>query len=336
MGNGLWSGPGQQGGGGMLGNFAGMGSGLKQFLGFGGKAGFVGPQLPTSFMGNLSKLGHSNAALMGGAALALMGVRRGGLSGLGMTTAGEALIGFKYGGGLGAAIGGAIGLGVGLVGLFRKSAEDKAKQKIRDTYGVEIKDKGVLKQIVEMAKQSYGGNLDMAVKSQQVADLVRLYALTYGQSTGKLPQMMTQGSLVQGGGMLRQGQSYYNGTLQSPGGGAIPSSAVGVPFVPQNMLAFLHRGERVLPATENAAYLNMEKFFGRLFGASNNSDNRSGAPSVVNIHIPGAKDFFEKETTSVVLRNPRTVQKASTRATRSNYNRRELAALQFNPGTLTS
>jgi hypothetical protein len=42
---------------------------------------------------------------MGGALLAMDGLRRGGVAGLGETAAGGAMIGFKYGGPLGAAIG---------------------------------------------------------------------------------------------------------------------------------------------------------------------------------------------------------------------------------------
>lgn len=57
-------------------------------------------------------------------------------------------------------------------------------------------------------------------------------------------------------------------------------------------------------------------------------------PMVINVNVPGAKDFFKNETVSVVVGNPRSVQTASVRATKSNYNRRELTALQLSPGTL--
>jgi hypothetical protein len=56
----------------------------------------------------LSALGRSNAALLGGVLLGYKGLRRGGVSGLAMTTGAGALIGFKYGGPIGAAIGAAL------------------------------------------------------------------------------------------------------------------------------------------------------------------------------------------------------------------------------------
>jgi len=41
----------------------------------------------------------------------------------------------------------------------------------------------VLQQIVDIAKQSCGGNLDMAIRTQQVRDLIQLYAMSTGQQT---------------------------------------------------------------------------------------------------------------------------------------------------------
>ncbi|MBN2118514.1 MAG: hypothetical protein JW730_18215 [Anaerolineales bacterium] len=259
-------------------------AGLKDFIGMGGA------NLQGSLTGqgafSVSKLMHSNAAVLGGGLLALAGVKRGGLSGLGMTTAGGAMIGYKYGGALGAAIGGAIGLGIGIIGLFRKSAEKKAREKIKATYGVDIKDKGILKQIVEMAKQGFGGNLDMAIRSQQIRELIELYALTTGQNATGMPAKMQPAFLAQSGGSL-----YSTG-----GSGALPGAGI-------DQLA---------------------------------AGSPSSGPMVINITVPGAKEFFEKETVKVVVANPRSVQDASLRALISNSGRRELTSLQLSPGTLTS
>jgi hypothetical protein len=62
----------------------------------------------------------------------------------------------------------------------------------------------------------------------------------------------------------------------------------------------------------------------------------SGGGLVVNISVPGAKEFFEKETVSVVVANPRAVQSATLSATKQNAGRRELAALQMGNGLLTA
>lgn len=172
----------------------------------------------------------------------------------------------------------------GIVRLFIKGAQEKAREKIKATYGVDISDKGVLKQIVDIAKQGFGGDLDMAIRSQQVRDLVELYALSTGQSTAGLPATVRPVSLLQQGGSLFQ-QSGGGLTLDRIGGG-MPSSAAG--------------------------------------------------PTVINITVPGAKEFFEKETVRVVVDNPRAVQSAAMTATKQNAGRREMTGLQLSPGLIMS
>ena len=273
---------------GRAGGWSGLLGGWKDFLGFGGGVQYAPGKAVTweaATMGQkLSALGRSNAALLGGATLALMGLQRGGVSGLAMTTAGGAMIGFKYGGPLGAAIGAGIGAVAGLVRLFVKGAEEKAREKIKATYGVDIRDKGVLKQIVDIAKQGFGGNLDMAIRSQQIRDLVELYALSTGQSTSGLPATVRPVSLLQQGGSLFQSSS---GSLS------------------------LDRIESGAPSSV-------------------------AAPTVINITVPGAKEFFEKETVRVVVENPRAVQSAAMTATKASAGRREMTGLQLSPGLILS
>jgi hypothetical protein len=266
---------------------AGFLPGLKSLFGIGGSVQ-LGPGMATTWQAatlaqKLSAIGRSPAAALGGGLLALAGLQRGGLSGLGMTTAGGAMIGFKYGGPLGAAIGAGAGALAGLVRLFVKGATEKAREKIRATYGIDIRDKGVLNQIVETAKQAFGGNLEAAIRSQQVRDLIELYALATGQSSSGLPATMRPVSLLQQGGSLFQ-QSAGGFTLDRIGGGLASAAA----------------------------------------------------PMVINITVPGAKEFFEKETVRVVVENPRAVQSAALNATRANAGRRELTSLQLSPGTLVS
>lgn len=267
--------------------WAGSLANLKSFAGIGGSVQLA-PGVATTWeaatMGQkLSAIGKSNAALMGGAMLAMYGLQRGGVSGLAMTTAGGALIGYKYGGPIGAAIGAGIGAVAGLVRMFVKGAQEKAREKIKATYGVDISDKGVLKQIVDIAKQGFGGNLDMAIRSQQIRDLVELYALSTGQGTAGLPAAMRPVSLLQQDGSLFQ-QNSGSLSLDRIGGGA-PSAA---------------------------------------------------APTVINITVPGAKEFFEKETVRVVVENPRAVQSAAMTATKQNAGRREMTGLQLSPGLIVS
>jgi len=208
------------------GGWSGLLSGWKDFFGFGGGVQYAPGKAVTweaaTADQKLSALGRSNAALLGGAALALMGLQRGGISGLAMTTAGGALIGFKYGGPLGAAIGAGAGFVAGLARLFVKSAEEKAREKIKALYGVDISDKALLKQIVDTAKQAFGGNLDMAIRSQQVRDLIQLYAMSTGQPTRGMPATVHPLDIVQTGGSLYKSPGYSNGTAL-PGLGGLPT-----------------------------------------------------------------------------------------------------------------
>lgn len=72
------------------GGWSGLLGGWKDFLGFSGGVQYAPGKAVTweaATMGQkLSALGRSNAALLGGATLALMGLQRGGLSGIAMTT----------------------------------------------------------------------------------------------------------------------------------------------------------------------------------------------------------------------------------------------------------
>jgi hypothetical protein len=269
------------------GGWSGLVGGWKDFFGFGGGVQYAPGKAVTweaATMGQkLSALGRSNAALLGGATLALMGLQRGGISGLAMTTAGGAMIGAKVGGPLGAAIGAGVGAVAGLVRLFVKGAQEKAREKIKATYGVDIREKNILAEIVNIAKQGFGGNLEAAIRSQQIRDLVELYALSTGQSTSGIPATVRPVSLLQQGGSLFQ---------QSSGGLSLDRIGSGAPS--------------------------------------------AAAPTVINITVPGAKEFFEKETVRVVVENPRAVQSAAMTATKASAGRREMTGLQLSPGLILS
>jgi hypothetical protein len=161
---------------------------------------------------------------IGGAGVGLFAdaMRRGGGWGVAEGAAGGAMFGWNVGGPLGAAIGAGVGAIAGVVRLFIKGAGEKARQKIKDLYGVDISDKQIIQQIVDIAKQSYGGNLDMAIRTAQVRDLVQLYAMSTGQQTKGMPATIHPLDVVQSGGSLYQSPGYSNGTAL-PGMGGLPT-----------------------------------------------------------------------------------------------------------------
>ena len=212
------SGGGQLSGAGL----AGFLPGLKSFAGIGGSiqtgAGMATTWGAATMGQKMSAIGKSNAALAGGAMLAMDGLRRGGYAGMAETAAGGAIIGFKYGGPLGTVIGGIAGGIAGFVRLFVKGAMEKAREKVKALYGVDISDKNILQQIVEMAKSSYGGNLDMAIRTPQIRDLIELYGMTTAQKMAP-GNIMRPATMYQSGGALYSAPNYSNGTPLPIGGG---------------------------------------------------------------------------------------------------------------------
>lgn len=225
---------GGRGAGGLLGfgGFAAQGKGLLGALrglgniGFGPKGGDFGGEVAGSFRG-VGGLGGA-AMLAGGFALGADGLRRGGLVGLGELTGAGALIGGKFGGPIGAAIGAGVGAIVGTVRLFFKGAEAKAIEKVQQRYNVRI-NKDLAGQLIGMAKQSYAGNLDMAITSGPGRDLIELYAMSTGQKWGFAPTAPQLVSLEQRGGSLFQAPTYRNGAPLPSLGGTIPSLGVASP-----------------------------------------------------------------------------------------------------------
>jgi hypothetical protein len=219
-----------------------------------------GPGGTGGFAGRVGGLGGFGGGILSGGGLTAAGLAPGVLAGAGMGLMGAYKLGgsgspLRYGAPALGAVSGLLGFGaltamfpsllmagpwgwaaaagigatIGMIGLFRKSAEEKAREKIRAIYQVNIADKGILRQIVETARQGFGGNLDVAIRSPQIRELIELYAMTTGQSASGMPAQMRAASLVQSGGSLYQLPSWSSGSmLPSPGGlptfGAAPQS----------------------------------------------------------------------------------------------------------------
>lgn len=257
-------------GGGKAGLLSGFSS-YKGFLsnlgniGYGPVGGDFGGEVAGSFRGVGGNAG--GGLLLGGGILAAAGLKRGGLSGLAMTAAGGALIGAKFGGPIGAVIGGAIGGLAGLVRLFGKGATEKTRDKIKAFYGIDVKDKGVLNQIVEITKSTYGGNTDMAIRSPQIRDLLELYAMSTGQKFGLNPDTVRPFVASQSAGQIFQQVQYDAGraftqqsSLPTLGGGTtapiilnIDGQSAGAAWQGEVVQATIVQNSRTVAAAANSA-----------------------------------------------------------------------------------
>lgn len=238
------------------------------------------------------------AMLLGGGILAVDGLRRGGLLGLAQTTAGGALIGAKFGGPIGAAIGAGIGAVAGTVRLFIKGAREKARDIIKRAYGVDIADRGILDQVIQLAKSRFGGNVAVAVQSKEIRELVQLYAASTGQQYRGPATETQQTTLVQGGGSIFQAPGVGSLGQSLPGfGGSIP-----------------------------------------MLGGAMASGSGFGQSVVLNIQLDGQSttQVLQGEAARVIIDNPRLVASSMSAAASDNYNRRENAIGGFSPGLLTA
>jgi tape measure domain-containing protein len=218
-----------------------FGGGLKGILGQLGNIGRGGAVLgPGSNGGALAQGGVGGVAggalLAGGGTLAFLGLQRGGLSGLGMTAAGGALIGAKFGGPLGALIGGGIGALAGTARLFIKGAEEKIVEKVRSAYGITISKQFARDPLMGIIKQQFGGSIDVGIRSQQVKDLIELYGMSTGQDAFGVnaASRPVARSFALSGGTFTQQQTFQNGVsipLDRLAGGAAATNASAAPVV---------------------------------------------------------------------------------------------------------
>lgn len=195
--------------------------------------------------GTLAGIASSPAAIAGGGLLAqfgLTGNSRGTAGGTFLGAAGGALAGFGLGahiGAIGGPWGAAIGAGAGLlIGLGEQifGVEPPARQAhrlIMSIYHVDIPEKsGIIQQIMGIAQQF--GSVSAAVRSAQARQLIEMYALATGGKSNLFLDSPRSASLIQQGGTLYQGPSYFNGSgynFQSslpslgPSAGTIPTSS---------------------------------------------------------------------------------------------------------------
>ncbi|HEX3340613.1 MAG TPA: tape measure protein [Pseudolabrys sp.] len=199
---------------------------LKQSFGIGTAAG-QGADLPgtTTFGSVASSQGMASLYMAAGMPLAMAGIfgtRQGTAGGMLESTLGGAGIGAGigtmilpgFGTALGAGIGAAAGLGIGLGEMLAgvESPRNKVKRLASQLYHININN-ATADAIANLAQQSFGGNVGVAMRSPQVRQMLGVYAAGTGQAN-QFPAGLDQAhgaSLVEAGGMLQQQATYQYG-----------------------------------------------------------------------------------------------------------------------------
>jgi len=177
-------------------------------------------------LGSMLGMGWLQGPLMGaGIGLFSAGVQKGGMAGLGMDIGGGALaggmIGLRFGGPIGGLIGAGVGAAVGAItGAIRlvvKTESERIRQQIKQVYGIDISNLQIIAQIKQIVDQKYGGSVSVGIRSQEVQELVRLYALSTGQSTLNMPRPMYGATVAESQKGLQLQKVYQGGVeVQNP------------------------------------------------------------------------------------------------------------------------
>jgi tape measure domain-containing protein len=285
-------------GGGITGGLTGAWKGM---LGDITKLGNIGQGAGGAAAKGVGGLGGGLMTL-GGAGLIAAGMYKGGWSGVGMTTAGGALIGAKFGGPMGAAIGGAAGFVAGMIRKQFKGKDEQIIAKVKSMYGVTLDKKFAMDPIGAIVQSKYGGNLDVGLRSAEVRDLVNLYGRSTGQAYGIANKAFGVG-LEQTGGVLSQYAARADGLNVAYSGGSLGLSG------PVDKLVTSTVGD----TSGMAQTINVQSLQLLVNGQSAAAALSAG-----------------------VVENPAAVAQATLTANRRGINRRENVSVQQTPGLLMS
>ena len=277
-------------------------AGVAAKLGYGGLYGATG--ITTSGIaalglgtGALGMLGAFKAGRSGNSALKASAPVIGAVGGLmafgGLAALFPALIAAGPVGWIAAA---GIGAAVGIMGMLKKTTEQKMRDAIKKSYGVDIKDRGVLKQLTDLAKSKYGGNIGLTVQSKEVREIAQLYAASTGQTYRGPATETQQTTLLQSGGQI----------FQAPGIGSL---------------------SQTLPSFGGSI---------PMLGGATSAGSGYGQSLVLNVSLDGqaTTDVLRGEAVTVIIDNPRLIAQSAASASSQNWGRRDVAVDSLSPGLL--
>lgn len=260
-------------------------------------SGLFGTAGAGKFFGKFGSKGGAaqSAMLMGGVMLGMDGLKRGGMGGMLETAGGGAMIGMAVAGPVGAAIGAGVGLGVGAIRWLAggKSPEDRLKDRIKELTGVNIKEKSVLKDMLQRVGGTSVNAMDVWIRSRDGQDWIQLAAEQTGQkfkSKYNVPQL----NLIAANGSVFEAAPYMNGERMA-----------GVSSLPSMGLAL----DQLQGGVATSSSINL----------------------MISLDGAATKEFHQTNTLKVIADNPRAIQGASQQAMQGSYGRSEAAISTMAP-----
>jgi hypothetical protein len=127
------------------------------------------------------------------------------------------MVGGPLGAALGAAAGAVAGAVEGLIRHFVKTKSDLIISTVKQVYGIDISHNfQIVKQIQTIVDQQYGGSVSIGVRSNEVQQLMRLFALATGQAAN-MPRPMYAATLAQSTQGMQLQPTYQGGVqVQNP------------------------------------------------------------------------------------------------------------------------
>jgi len=221
------------GGGGISGMLAGLGGGGagagSKLAGLGG-AGGLG--LAAAALGGFGafKAGQADNKVLKYSAPAIGAVA--GLVGFGsLASLFPALIAAGPAGWIAAA---GIGATIGLIGVFKKKAEDKIIEKIKSVYGITVDRSFAKNPLAGIIKDQFGGNIEAGIRSPIIREMLSIYRMQSNQAgagSGLSPYNDSARGVSlsgYGGGVFQNPVSVNGGSYGY--GGALPSTGPSQPF----------------------------------------------------------------------------------------------------------
>jgi hypothetical protein len=197
-------------------------------LGGGGLMGYSAAGMIPGLTGTMGAIGGVGLGAL------TDGIKRGGIGGMFESAAGGAGVGAAIGSivpGLGTLVGGLIGAGAGLLGglfgLLKGNPLKDIKKRVKQSYGITIQDSEA-QWILDLAKQKYGGSIDLALSSAEVRQAMSAYSAATGQFNNQISSQPFSYTASSAGGMtsVMAGTTYgYSNTGSL--GGILPTNSQG-------------------------------------------------------------------------------------------------------------